>query len=151
MLVTGNVRCPNFPCFLKSNYSISSFPDIFSLVRNNKLMHHWNRISPRFRLQKYIKEFKLRPSLYKKVLNFMWFCRKLFREEENRSFLTKFATEKWLNRDGKAPTKNKNGRKERFEARWIINGKNEPFWEFKNQMARCGHQMLLIMLLREGQ
>ena len=40
----------------------------------------------------------------------------MFREEGNRRFLTKFVTEKWLNRDGKTPAKNENDRNERFEA-----------------------------------
>ena len=70
MLVTGNVRCPNFPRFLKSNYSISSFPDIFSLVRNNKLMHLRLGISPPKPLAKIHNFLQSTTYLYKKNAKF---------------------------------------------------------------------------------
>jgi hypothetical protein len=59
--------------------------------------------------------------------------------EGNRKLLTNFATEKRLNRDGKTPSKNKNG-------------KNEPFWAFiklkGGKMNHFGHfQNLLAAFL----
>jgi len=43
-------------------------------------------------------------------------CRFLVKAAQNERKSSNFATEKRLNRDGKAPTKNENGRNERFEA-----------------------------------